>query len=69
MLESGNQKEETRLLEVGFPRQFKDFFKQLHNSPAAGHLFYNKPTERVKARFYWCGRLKDVESWFVHCDV
>ena len=34
-------------------------------SPAAGHLAFNKTTERVKARFYWIGPRKDVESWFV----
>ena len=46
-----------------------DVLKQLHDSPAAGHLGFKKTTERVKARFYWCGLRKDVESWCVRCDV
>ena len=39
--------------------------RQLHDSPVAGHLGCKKTIERVKARFYWCGLRKDVESW---CD-
>ena len=46
-----------------------DVLKQLHDSPAAGHLGIKKTTERVKARFYWCGLRRDVELWCVRCDV
>ena len=46
-----------------------EVLKQLHDSPAAGHLGFRKTTERVKARFYWCGLRRDVESWCVRCDL
>ena len=46
-----------------------DVLKQLHDGPAAGHLGFKKTTDRVKARFYWCGLRRDVELWCVHCDV
>ena len=42
-----------------------DVLKQLHDSPAVGHLGLKKTTEWVKARFYLCGLQKDVESWCV----
>ena len=47
----------------------KEVLKQLHDSPATGHLGFRNTTERVKARFYWCGLRRDVESWCVRCDL
>ena len=46
-----------------------EVLKQLHDSPAAGHLGFRKTTKRVKARFYWCGLQRDVKSWCVRCDL
>ena len=46
----------------------KEVLKQLHDSPAAGHLGSKKTTERVKARFYWSALRKDVESLCAQCD-
>ena len=45
-----------------------EVLKQLHDSPEAEHLGFKNTTKRVKARFYWCGLRKDVESWCVRCD-
>ena len=48
-----------------------EVLRQLHDSPVTGHLGYKETIERVKARFYWSGLQKDVESciWCARCDV
>ncbi len=55
--------------QVVVPREKREeVLRQLHDSPAAGHMGGYRTTERVKQSFYWVGIRRDVRQHCRRCD-
>jgi len=44
-------------------RCIKRVLKEAHDAPSGGHFGINKTLEKVRKKFYWATRKKDVEDW------